>query len=166
MKPSGVKTNPDPEPAGVSPRRISTFTTDGLARPAASITASEYASSKSSSGGCDTGIAKSSDSIASSDTYARKSPRQPAASDRAFLCEDENVVPSARIHSSNPHGVNNHGDYVLYWMIANRRRHWNFALQRAVHWATELRKPLLVVESLSCGYRWASVRIHTAILQG
>ena len=76
------------------------------------------------------------------------------------------MVPSARIHSCNPHGVNGHADYVLYWMIANRRRHWNFALQRAVHWATELRKPLLVVESLSCGYRWASARIHTAILQG
>jgi deoxyribodipyrimidine photo-lyase len=51
-------------------------------------------------------------------------------------------------------------------MIANRRRYSNFALQRAVHWAMELRKPLLVVEALSCDYPWASARIHAAILQG
>jgi deoxyribodipyrimidine photo-lyase len=51
-------------------------------------------------------------------------------------------------------------------MIANRRRHWNFALQRAVHWATELRKPLLIVEALNCDYPWATTRIHAAILQG
>jgi deoxyribodipyrimidine photo-lyase len=51
-------------------------------------------------------------------------------------------------------------------MIANRRRHWNFALQRAVHWAAELRKPLLIVEALDCDYPWASTRIHAAILQG
>ena len=51
-------------------------------------------------------------------------------------------------------------------MIAARRRHWNLALERAVHWATELRKPLLIVEALSCSYRWANFRFHTAILQG
>src|SRR4030095_15359663 len=82
MKPSGVKTNPDPEPAGVSPRRTSTLTTDGLARPAASMTASEYASRRSLSGGWATGITKGSESIASSDKYAGSSLRQPAGADR------------------------------------------------------------------------------------
>jgi len=76
------------------------------------------------------------------------------------------TVPSSRIQQCNSTAVNGHGAYVLYWMIANRRRHSNFALQRAVHWATELRKPLLIVEALSCDYRWASARIHAAILQG
>jgi deoxyribodipyrimidine photo-lyase len=76
------------------------------------------------------------------------------------------TVPTSRIHPCNAASINGHGAYVLYWMIANRRRHWNFALQRAVHWATELRKPLLIVEALSRDYRWASARIHTAILQG
>ncbi len=75
-------------------------------------------------------------------------------------------IPPERIQRSNIQPVNGAGEYVLYWMIANRRRHWNFALQRAVHWAVELRKPLLVVEALSCDYRWANARFHTALLQG
>jgi len=76
------------------------------------------------------------------------------------------TVPSLRIHPCNSAAVNGYGAYVLYWMIANRRRYSNFALQRAVHWATELRKPLLIVEALSCDYSWTSARIHAAILQG
>jgi len=75
-------------------------------------------------------------------------------------------VPLSRIHPCNHATVNGHGAYVLYWMTANRRRHWNFALQRAVHWASELRKPLVILEALGCNYRWASARIHSAILQG
>src|SRR5262249_43956454 len=75
-------------------------------------------------------------------------------------------VPVDRIQACNAREVGGDRDYVLYWMIANRRRHWNFALQRAVHWAVELRCPLLVLESVSCSYRWVNRRIHTAILQG
>jgi deoxyribodipyrimidine photo-lyase len=62
--------------------------------------------------------------------------------------------------------VSDAGDYVLYWMVANRRRRFNFALQHAVNWATELRKPLLVVEGLNCNYPWASDRIHAFVLEG
>jgi deoxyribodipyrimidine photo-lyase len=58
------------------------------------------------------------------------------------------------------------GDYVLYWMIANRRTGWNFSLERAVHWARDLKKPLLVFEALRCGYRWASDRFHRFVIQG
>ena len=58
------------------------------------------------------------------------------------------------------------GDYVLYWMIANRRTTWNFSLQRAVQWAQDLKKPLLVFEALRCGYRWASDRFHRFVIQG
>jgi deoxyribodipyrimidine photo-lyase len=76
------------------------------------------------------------------------------------------AVPPERIHPCNNRTVDASRDYVLYWMIANRRRHWNFALQRAVHWATELRKPLLIVEALNCDYPWASARFHTAVLEG
>jgi deoxyribodipyrimidine photo-lyase len=83
-----------------------------------------------------------------------------------MISESSISVPRQRIQVCNGRSVNGAGDYVLYWMIAVRRRHWNFALQRAVHWAVELRKPLLIVEALSCTYRWASVRIHTALLQG
>jgi deoxyribodipyrimidine photo-lyase len=75
-------------------------------------------------------------------------------------------VPKSRIHACNGRGVNGSGAYVLYWMISARRRHWNFALQRAVHWAVELRKPLVILEPLNCSYSWASARFHTALMQG
>lgn len=58
------------------------------------------------------------------------------------------------------------GRYVLYWMTMFRRPDWNFALDRAVHWARELRQPLVILEPLRCGYPWASDRIHTFMLQG
>ncbi len=58
------------------------------------------------------------------------------------------------------------GELVLYWMIAARRTRWNFGLQRAVDWARELDKPLLVFEPLRCGYPWASDRFHAFVIQG
>jgi deoxyribodipyrimidine photo-lyase len=58
------------------------------------------------------------------------------------------------------------GDYVLYWMTMFRRRRSNFALQRAVEWAARLKRPLLVLEALRCGYPHASDRLHAFILQG
>jgi len=76
------------------------------------------------------------------------------------------AVPDSRIQRCNAGAVDGSGSYVLYWMIAARRRHWNFALQRAVHWAAELRKPLVILEPLNCGYPWASARLHTALIQG
>src|SRR5215467_566660 len=62
--------------------------------------------------------------------------------------------------------VNAAGEHVLYWMTACRRRHFNFALERAVFWATELRKPLVILEGLACRYPWANARIHTFVMQG
>jgi deoxyribodipyrimidine photo-lyase len=62
--------------------------------------------------------------------------------------------------------VRGDGDYVLYWMTSARRRRANYAVQRAVDWCHELRKPLLVLEALRCGYRWASDRIHRFVLDG
>ena len=58
------------------------------------------------------------------------------------------------------------GDYVLYWMTAARRLSWNFALDRAIEWAVELDKPLLVFEPLRAGYRWASARHHQSVIDG
>jgi deoxyribodipyrimidine photo-lyase len=51
-------------------------------------------------------------------------------------------------------------------MIASRRTEWNFGLQRAIEWARELKKPLLVFEPLRCGYPWASDRFHAFVIQG
>jgi deoxyribodipyrimidine photo-lyase len=74
-------------------------------------------------------------------------------------------VPPERVQACNVREVAA-GDYVLYWMVANRRRHFNFALQRAVEWSVELRKPLLIVEALGCRHRWATARSHVCIMQG
>ena len=75
-------------------------------------------------------------------------------------------MPDLRIAAANRADVRADGDFVLYWMIANRRMGWNFALQRAAEWARELGKPLLVLEALRCDYRWASDRLHAFVLRG
>jgi len=62
--------------------------------------------------------------------------------------------------------VSHEGAYVLYWMTAYRRTHWNFALDRAVEWAERLGKPLVILEALRCDYAWASDRFHRFIMDG
>lgn len=75
-------------------------------------------------------------------------------------------VPDFRIQKCNEARENPQGDYVLYWMIANRRTYWNFSLQRAVEWSNRLGKPLLIMEALRCGYQWASDRLHRFVMDG
>lgn len=62
--------------------------------------------------------------------------------------------------------VKSSGEFVLYWMIAFRRRRFNFALQRAVEWARELQKPLVILEAVRTRYPWASDRLHRFIIEG
>lgn len=76
------------------------------------------------------------------------------------------MVPSSRIRALNPATVDFKSDYVLYWMVANRRSEWNFSLQRALEWSAELGRPLVVFEPLGCKYRWASDRIHQFVVEG
>ena len=75
-------------------------------------------------------------------------------------------VSELRINPCNEVPVNLKGKFVLYWMTAFRRPRWNFALDRAVEWARELKKPLLLLEALRCDYPWASDRLHTFVLEG
>ena len=77
-----------------------------------------------------------------------------------------NSVPKIRVRKINDTEIQSNGDYVLYWMTAYRRIKWNFSLQRAVEWALELNKPLVILEALRCGYPWASDRIHRFIMDG
>jgi len=51
-------------------------------------------------------------------------------------------------------------------MIANRRIHWNYALDQAIERARTLRKPLVILEALRCDYPWASDRLHRFVLDG
>jgi deoxyribodipyrimidine photo-lyase len=76
------------------------------------------------------------------------------------------AVPDLRLRVLNSAGVRENGKYVLYWMIAARRRRANFGLQRAVEIGRALGHPVLVLEALRCGYSWASDRLHTFVLQG
>lgn len=78
----------------------------------------------------------------------------------------ETSVPSIRRRVVNDAPVRRSGDYVLYWMIATRRTRSNYALDLAVDYALALERPLLVFEPLRCGYRWASDRLHTFVLEG
>jgi len=76
------------------------------------------------------------------------------------------AVPSLRIRKCNDAPVRGAGDYILYWMIANRRLRWNFALDRALEHCRQLGKPLVVLEALRVRYRWASERMHRFVMQG
>jgi deoxyribodipyrimidine photo-lyase len=75
-------------------------------------------------------------------------------------------VPALRCQFLNSQPVEPRGDYVLYWMTAFRRPDYNFALQRAVEWARQLKRPLVVLEALRSDYRWASDRLHAFVLRG
>ncbi|MCA9017971.1 MAG: deoxyribodipyrimidine photolyase, partial [Planctomycetaceae bacterium] len=75
-------------------------------------------------------------------------------------------VPEIRIRQLNELPIRGDGDYVLYWMIANRRTRYNYSLQRAVELSQGLNKPLLVFEALRSGYEWASDRLHKFVIQG
>jgi len=76
------------------------------------------------------------------------------------------MVPSERISAVNRAPVRLDGSFVLYWMIATRRSHHNFALQRAVEHAVQLNKPLVVLEALRAGHRWSSARLHQFVIDG
>ena len=76
------------------------------------------------------------------------------------------AVPDLRIRKLNQANINPDGDFVLYWMTANRRLRFNFSLQRAVEISVELKKPLIVFEALRSGYQWASDRLHRFVFQG
>ncbi|MFO0012898.1 MAG: deoxyribodipyrimidine photolyase [Planctomycetota bacterium] len=76
------------------------------------------------------------------------------------------AVPEIRIRPATREPIQSHGKYVLYWMTAFRRLHSNFALQRAVEWAVQLERPLLILEALRVSYPWACDRFHRFIVDG
>ena len=46
--------------------------------------------------------------------------------------DDRRPVPELRTRRLNAAEVRADAEYVLYWMTANRRTRWNFALERAL----------------------------------
>jgi len=75
-------------------------------------------------------------------------------------------IPENRLTDLNRAPENANGDYVLYWMIANRRLSWNFALDHSIDLAKKFGKPLLIFEPLRTRYRWASDRLHHFVISG
>ena len=75
-------------------------------------------------------------------------------------------VPEDRVSELNQAPINPEGRYVLYWMTAQRRLRANFALQRALTRGRELKRPVLIFEPLRVGYRWASERLHSFVIDG
>ncbi len=75
-------------------------------------------------------------------------------------------VPSVRLRSLTSYDVNPAGQFVLYWMTAFRRPYSNFALQHACQLAEAMEKPLVVIEALRTGYRWACDRFHRFVIDG
>ena len=71
-----------------------------------------------------------------------------------------------RLTHANDRALRSRGEYVLYWMIAARRASWSFALDHALALATQVGRPLLVLEALRAGYPWASDRLHRFVLDG
>ncbi|HVH97666.1 MAG TPA: deoxyribodipyrimidine photolyase, partial [Enhygromyxa sp.] len=77
-------------------------------------------------------------------------------------------VPPLRVRSLGGAGERQPvaGEYVLYWMVAQRRARWSFALQHAAWRAQQLRKPLIVLEALRVGHLHASDRFHHFVIDG
>lgn len=78
----------------------------------------------------------------------------------------EHGVPKSRIRVLKDVAHAPEGRYVVYWMTAARRAHWNFGLDRAIELSLSLGLPLVVFEPLRVGYRWASERFHRFVLEG
>jgi deoxyribodipyrimidine photo-lyase len=75
-------------------------------------------------------------------------------------------VPGLRMRRVNDAGTNDGGEFVLYWMTSVRRLRYNFGLQLAAAEARARAKPLLILEALRAGHRWANDRMHRFVLDG
>ena len=75
-------------------------------------------------------------------------------------------MPSIRVRALNDTPIRADGRYILYWMVAQRRLAWNYALDHAIAVGRNLGRPIVVLEGLRTGYRWASDRVHRFVLEG
>ncbi|NPV88418.1 deoxyribodipyrimidine photolyase [Coprothermobacteraceae bacterium] len=71
-----------------------------------------------------------------------------------------------RVHQLNEAPLRNDGHYVLYVMEASQRSIHNYALEVAVWWANQLRKPLLVFCGVSGLFEFPNSRRLRFMLEG
>jgi len=75
------------------------------------------------------------------------------------------MIQKERIKKLN----NNHlveGDYVLYWMQASPRSHFNHALEHGINQANSLKKPLLAYFGITNNFLEANKRHYHFLLEG
>ena len=71
-----------------------------------------------------------------------------------------------RVRSCNNNPIHLEGEYILYWMIANRRFNSNASLEYAAEMAVLHNVPLLVLEEISTTHQFSNDRICTFMVQG
>ena len=76
------------------------------------------------------------------------------------------TIRDARVRAANDRQPDADGEYVLYWCSMYRRLTHNHALDYALHWARQLKKPLVVYEGLKLDAPWSSARFHQFLLEG
>ncbi len=58
------------------------------------------------------------------------------------------------------------GEYILYWMISNRRTIDNHSLELAISLAKEHELPLYVIEPIAVNHHYSSKRLHYFVIGG
>ena len=76
------------------------------------------------------------------------------------------MIEKERIRHLNSEAVNRKGEYVLYWMHASQRTHWNPALEYAIETANNLGKPLITLFGLTRDFPDACPRHYRFMAEG
>ncbi|MFZ2961060.1 MAG: deoxyribodipyrimidine photolyase [Candidatus Ozemobacteraceae bacterium] len=76
------------------------------------------------------------------------------------------MISSQRLTACNRASFSPGGQFILYWMTTAHRLSSSFALDHAISLGIEMRKPLLILETLFSGRRFDSDRRHAFVLAG
>lgn len=76
------------------------------------------------------------------------------------------MIQPQRIKLLNRKPIDKIGRYVLYWMQASQRAHWNHALDFAINQANQLELPLVVFFGLTDRFPGANLRHYQFMLEG
>ncbi|TGK05393.1 deoxyribodipyrimidine photolyase [Leptospira langatensis] len=79
------------------------------------------------------------------------------------MFSEKNLI---RVREGNRKPVLEEGEYILYWIRANRRLAWNHCLDYSIHLAQKFKKPLVIFESVMMDFEWSSPRLHQFLLEG
>lgn len=75
------------------------------------------------------------------------------------------MIHTERIEYLNSNTIQK-GDYILYWMQASPRSHYNHALEYAIEKANELEKPIITYFGISKDFPNANYRHYYFLIQG